>query len=194
MRLVEDNQDDPRTESWRPAFTFNVVRDTVNEIQRVILSLDKAPDLTGMIDDFYSQQYDNGIHYIVNADKISFNVSSTKFYLDELKRLINRNEVFSFNYKIPLRSTNNRNPLYRAQKNYPNGRYIKRVTNLEQYFILVGYVDELISDLSTCRGLSNDFYHYVREVYRYLETAYDLIEKFVKESEEYKQILRDKNH
>lgn len=195
MRLVEATNQIPRTESWRMAFTPKIIHDTVRELNRVIKALDKAPDVTEMIDDFYSDYDDRlDIHTIKNMDKLSFNISSVKFDISELEWLINRNEVFYPGYRIPRRSTNNSNPIWGASKSYPNGRYIKKITNLEEYFILTCYAYDLISSLEVGRGLSDEFFKYVRDIYRYLETAYDLIEKFVKESEEYKQILRDKNH
>ena len=193
MRLTEAYSG-PRDESWRWAFTPKIIKEAVEELSRVIVALDKAPDVTRMIYDFYSD-YDPrlDLHSIKNLDKVSFNVSSTKFDISQLEWLIKRNEVFSPNYQIPKRSSNNSNPIWSASKSYPNGRYIKKVTNLEEYLILTCYAYDLISSLEVGRGLSDEFFKYVRDIYRYLETAYDLIEKFVNESEEYKMVLHDKN-
>ena len=193
MRIVEAYSG-PRDESWRKAFTPKIIKETVDELDRVVNALDKAPDVTRMIDDFYSE-YDErlDLHSIRNLDKLSYNVSSTKFDIERLGWLIDRNEIFFPNYQIPKRSTNNSNPIWSASKSYPNGRYIKKVTNLEEYLILTCYAYDLISSLEVGRGLSDKFFKIVRSIYRYLETAYDLIEKFVNESEEYKKVLRRKN-
>ena len=193
MRLVEAYSG-PRDESWRKAFTPKIIKETVEELDRVINALDKAPDVTRMIDDFYSDYDDHlDLRSIRNLDKLSYNVSSTKFYVEQLEWLVDRNEIFFLNYQIPRRSTNDSNPIWRASKSYPNGRYIKKVTNLEEYLILTCYAYDLISSLEVGRGLSDEFMKLVRSIYRYLETAYDLIEKFVNESEEYKKLLHDKN-
>ena len=192
--IIVEAYSGPRDESWRWAFTPKIIKETVDELDRVVNALDKAPDVTRMIDDFYSE-YDErlDLHSIRNLDKLSYNVSSTKFDIERLGWLIDRNEIFFPNYQIPKRSTNNSNPIWSASKSYPNGRYIKKVTNLEEYLILTCYAYDLISSLEVGRGLSDKFFKIVRSIYRYLETAYDLIEKFVNESEEYKKVLRRKN-
>ena len=193
MRLVEAYSG-PRDESWRKAFTPKIIKETVEELGRVISALDKAPDVTGMIDDFYSEYDDRlDLQSIKNLNKLSYNVSSTKFYIEQLEWLVDRDEIFFLNYQVPKRSTNDSNPIWKASKSYPNGRYIKKVTNLEEYFILTCYAYDLISSLEVGRGLSDEFMKSVERIYNYLETAYNLIEKFVNESEKYKEILHDKN-
>lgn len=193
MRLVEAYSG-PRDESWRKAFTPKIIKETVDELGRVISALDKAPDVTGMIDDFYSEYDDRlDLRSIKNLDKLSYNVSSTKFYVEQLEWLVDRDEIFFLNYQVPKRSTNDSNPIWKASKSYPNGRYIKKVTNLEEYLILTCYAYDLISSLEVGRGLSDEFMKSVERIYNYLETAYNLIEKFVNESEKYKEILHDKN-
>ena len=193
MRLVEAYSG-PRDESWRWAFTPKIIKETVDELDRVVSALDKAPDVTGMIDDFYSEYDDRlDLQSIKNLNKLSYNVSSTKFYIEQLEWLVDRDEIFFLNYQVPKRSTNDSNPIWKASKSYPNGRYIKKVTNLEEYFILTCYAYDLISSLEVGRGLSDEFMKSVERIYNYLETAYNLIEKFVNESEKYKEILHDKN-
>ena len=189
MKLVE-TYSGPRDESWRKAFTPKIIKETVDELGRVVNALDKAPDVTGMIDDFYSEYDDRlDLRSIKNLDKLSYNVSSTKFYIEQLEWLVDRDEIFFLNYQVPKRSTNDSNPIWRASKSYPNGRYIKKVTNLEEYLILTCYAYDLISSLEVGRGLSDEFMKSVERIYNYLETAYNLIEKFVNESKEYKKLL-----
>ena len=193
MRLTE-SYSGLRDESWRWAFTPKIIKETVEELSRVVVALDKAPDVTGMIDDFYSDYDDHlDLRSIKNLDKLSYDISSSKFYIERLEWLIDRNDIFFLNYKIPKRSTNDSNPIWRASKSYPNGRYIKRVTNLEEYLILTCYAYDLISSLEVGRGLSDNFMDNVKKIYSYLEIANDLIEKFVNESEEYKKVLHNKN-
>lgn len=198
MRLIRITESDDilNTESWRKACTYKKVSNSMIELRRVLDILKRSTIADDRTYDFFSYYPDKmgrklGVKLIDQEKVVSNDVADASITLIDAERCLRHGEVFDTNYTVPKRSSFD--PLTDATRDEPNGRYLRRITNFEEYVILLHYATSLAGDISVVRGITYEFNNLMNSVTKLLEHAMELVDDFVENSDEYRQELKSKN-
>ena len=196
IRLTE-SEEIPNTDQYTNPITNRKVTDSINELTRVMDLLEDNLDIPNKkVDPFYSYYRDElekrlDIKVTDAKDRVGNLILDAWIDLHRLESMVRQGKVFDPRYRVPKRT--NTTPLNNARRSVPNGKYIKKINNFEEYYILLNYAYNITFYLCDLRGVTNDFSRKVNSMCRTLAQAMDLADDFIQDSEEYQKELRAKN-
>lgn len=203
MRLVRvaeaTDWDDPNDDSWMHPCTYKKVAAAMKEIERVVdLLMDARRIPEDRTFDFFAEYPDDDrareleIKYVDSEKMISRAVLDANVSLHRADNAsVKGGTYFRRDYTVPRRSSYD--PVAEARRDVPNGRYVRKVGNFEEYYIVLDYALALVGNVSVVRGLSDGFGDAMNSMTKDLEYAMELANDFIENSEEYRRELRAKN-